>query len=368
MPRLIPFFTILLSAYCASGATAEYSDGTDGTQPHVETGSVTRLLVNSASLSDAITTDIWLPESYDSSDTRVYPVVYAHDGQNLFDPALSFAGVAWNLHLTASELAAQNIIEMPIIVGIHNRGAKGLRANDYFPEKALEYLDDSESQTYIWETCKAGFFGDKYAAFIAEELKPLIDTLFRTKSDSFHTFVMGSSMGALASLYLFCEYPDIFGGAVCMSTHWPGSLRMRPDYTIEDDPACARAIIEYIDSSLPDPDTHRLYLDQGTQGWDAVYLKYEPQARTIVQGHGYAEDTSLMTFDAVGAAHNEWYWNQRVWRPLSFILGRPTSGDSPVNPDSKASAGILRDLLGRPVNGRPAPGVYIKDSTKFIVR
>ena len=75
-----------------------------------------------------------------------------------------------------------------------------------------------------------------------------------------------------------------------------------------------------------------------------------------------------MTFDAVGAAHNEWYWNQRIWRPLSFILGRPTSGDSPVNPDSKASAGILRDLLGRPVKSRPAPGVYIKDSTKFIVR
>ncbi|MDE6268454.1 MAG: esterase family protein [Muribaculaceae bacterium] len=312
-------------------------------------GSLSRYTVTSESLGADIVVDVWLPEGYGSSEAVRYPVIYAQDGQNLFDPDYTFAGVAWELDQTCDRLYASGDIDIqPIIVGINNRGSEGLRPSDYFPEKSLEYIPESEMPyTHIYTTCGGAFLGDEYARFVAEELKPMIDALYRTNPAPSRTFAMGSSMGALASLYLMCEYPETFGGAACLSTHWIGSLDLNPDYSMNDDEVCATAILDYLRDALPSAGSHRLYLDQGTTGWDASYLVYEAEARRIARAHGYSEsEGSLLIYDAKGAGHNEWFWQQRVDRPLRFLLSFRNSALSDVIFDNAADCRRVYDLNG----------------------
>lgn len=371
--RLSAVILTVFAAICASTAGAtmpKYAVAPVGTFPEVHPGSSVRLIVESDALGDEMTVDVWLPPAYDASSPGGFPVIYAHDGQNLFDPSLSFSTVAWELDNTAAALAGRGEIAAPVIVGIHNRGAKGLRPNDYFPEKAVTFLDDPDkNKSLIWATCASGFYGDEHAAFVATELKPLVDSLFNTNPDPDHTFALGSSMGALASLYLLCEYPDIFGGAACMSTHWTGSFKMNQDYTLQPDEACARAILDYLDARLPGSAGRKLYLDQGSTGWDAGYLTYERIARETAQAHGYTPGAAtLMTYDAAGAGHNEWFWQQRADRPLRFLLGSLTGGISGTEIDSQSQTGPLYDLHGRVAPLRPLPGIYVQGKKKILVR
>lgn len=365
------FMTVLWLVAGVSSAGAKLPDyyvASESTFPSVNPGSSVRLIVSSDALGDRLTVDVWFPPTYSASASGGFPVVYAHDGQNLFDPSLSFATVAWELDNTAARLAARGEIQTPIIVGIHNRGAKNLRPNDYFPEKAIQYISETD-KSLIWSTCAAGFYGDEYAAFIAAELKPLIDNLYNTNSDRKHTFTMGSSMGGLASLYLLCEYPEVFGGAACLSTHWIGSFKMNPDYSLQPDPVCARALLDYMAACLPDPQGRKLYLDQGTTGWDADYIGYEAEARAIAGNHGYSVDNgTLMTYDAIGAGHNEWFWQQRVDKPLTFLLEKQTGGVAEIETDTSGAGGFYYDLQGRRITGRPERGIYIRDGVKTLVK
>lgn len=191
------------------------------------------------------------------------------------------------------------------------------------------------------------------------------------------TFAIGSSMGALASMYLLCEYPEIFGGAACMSTHWIGSLNLNSDYTMNDDEVCANAILQYLSDNLPSDSQHRLYLDQGTTGWDAGYLKYEVVAREIVRGKGYTEENGqLYVYDARGAGHNEWYWQQRIFIPLKFLLSKSAieaGSDAVVVPAADCgNDGLIYDLSGKsyPFSqfGSLPGGVYIVNRKSVIKR
>lgn len=360
---------VILCAMTVNAGMPEYRLASADSSPSVSPGTSKRLIVKSECLDDEMTVDVWFSPSYNFSVPDGFPVIYAYDGQNLFDPALSFANVAWELDKTAGTLAEKGEIAAPIIVGIHNRGGKNFRPNDYFPEKAVGYISDSDKDySLIWQTCAAGFYGDEHAAFTATELKPLIDYLYNTNSGRDHTFVMGSSMGALASLYLLCEYPDIFGGAACLSTHWIGSLVMNPDYTLQDDYVCARAILDYMDEKLPEAAHRKLYLDQGSTEWDADYLAYESEARDIARNHGYSEnDATLMTFDALGSGHNEWYWQQRTDRPLKFLLGNLSSGVMEIKDNSPDRTAPIYDLTGRIVkSSTPAHGIYVQSGKKIL--
>ncbi len=343
--------------------------------PKSEYGEITRLSVTSSNLGDNVIIDVWTPNGYSEVSENAYPVVYFHDGQNLFDPAFTFAGVAWEIDKACMRLNTKSDFVMPIIVGINNRGAEGLRPSDCFPEKALDYISpDDYDQTAIFTTCNDTFLGDEEAAFVALELKPLIDTLYNTNSLPSHTFAAGSSMGALVSLYLMLEYPEIFGGAACLSTHWIGSLDLNPDYSMNDDKVCADAILDYFRDHLPSSTTHRLYLDCGTEGWDADYIKYETRAREIAHSKGYDEAlNNFLTFDAEGAAHNEWFWQQRIDLPLHFLLSSNalTAGlSSPTTPTSAPDTHIFT-LSGQPIPDSTSdllpPGVYISRGKKFIV-
>ncbi len=105
---------------------------------------------------------------------------------------------------------------------------------------------------------------DKYLHFLVRELKPYIDENFPVLKDRDNTFVMGSSMGGLISIYAISEYPDVFGGAACLSTHWPGAIPH------ENNPYPVRTR-EYLAENLPSPDTHRIWFDHGTEELDAMY-------------------------------------------------------------------------------------------------
>lgn len=345
--------------------------------PTSSCGDIKRISVESENLGGKVIVDIWTPEEYDPSSDKRYPVVYVHDGQNLFDASFSFAGVPWAIDKACCELADDPNFLMPIIVGINNRGAEGLRPNDYFPENALDYISpDRIEDTFIYDTCKDIFLGNEEAAFVAKELKPLVDRLYKTSPGVSTTFAMGSSMGALASMYLLCEYPEIFGGAACMSTHWIGSLNLNPDYTMNDDEVCANAILQYLSEHIPAPGEHRLYMDQGTEGWDAGYLKYEVIAREIVRINGYTEENgSLCVYDAEGAGHNEWFWQQRVEQPLKFLLSKSiiesaTVEDVITQPEIPQTEKFIYDLSGKrhsvsDVENLPA-GIYIQKGRKSI--
>lgn len=343
------FISALLTFSIASATLPKYEVITSQV-PLSSFGNITRMAITSENLDGKVIVDVWTPADYEASSDKRYPVVYAHDGQNLFDASFSFAGVPWGIDKACSQLANDLDFVMPIIVGINNRGSEGMRPNDYFPENALYYISPDEIEnTFIYDTCNEIFLGNEEAAFVVEELKPLIDSLYDTATGMSTTFALGSSMGALASMYLLCEYPKIFGGAACMSTHWIGSLNLNQDYSMNDDEVCANAILQYLSENIPSDGLHRLYLDQGTEGWDSGYLKYESIAREIVIDKGYTEENGLLyTYDAQGAGHNEWYWQQRVILPLKFLLSRSAIGTAGVAETAYDSnkKGLIYDLTG----------------------
>lgn len=248
--------------------------------------------------------DVWLPPGYDDGHGR-YPVLYMHDGQNCFNPQEASFGVAWEAQHALERLIATGEARPAIIVGIWNVAPR--RWIEYRPARPFDYLSKSTRRKVL-----AGLGGppksDAYLAFIVEELKPHIDGRFRTLPDSGDTAVMGSSMGGLISLYALCEYPDVFGAAGCVSTHWP---------------AVEGVITPYLRDRLPDPASHRLYFDYGTHTLDALYRPLQERVDAVVAAAGYTSGVNWLTRAYPGTGHFELDWQRRVHVPLRFLLGPP---------------------------------------------
>lgn len=262
--------------------------------------------------------DVWLPEHYTSA--KRYSVLYMHDGQMLFDAATTWNKSAWDVDDVAGNLLAKGKIKDFIIVGIWNNGAT--RHSDYFPQKIFESLSkkDQEMLMDASRSNGASVFGatpvcaDAYLKFITTELKPFIDKNFSTLPDRDNTFIAGSSMGGLISCYAICEYPEVFGGAACLSTHWPGIFRL------EDNPV-PKAMYAYLKKNLPNPRTHRLYFDYGDQTLDALYPTLQTKVDKILKKKRYnANNWTTRYFP--GADHSERAWNQRFDGVLLFLLGK----------------------------------------------
>ncbi len=256
--------------------------------------------------------DIWLPENY--SKDKKYAVLYMHDGQMLFDATSTWNKQEWKVDEWASKLMKENKIKDFIVVAIHN--IKEERWQDLFPQKSFEYLSDedktliNQQKNHIKEGSKLN--GDNYLKFLVEELKPMVDSEFSVYKNKENTFVMGSSMGGLMSMYAICEYPNVFGGAACISTHWPGAM------PIDNNPL-PWAILKYMEANLPDPMSHKMYFDYGTETLDKYYPKYAPTVTKIMLSKGYNE-TNFKNLKFEGTNHSEDSWNQRLDVPLTFLL------------------------------------------------
>jgi len=149
----------------------------------------------------------------------------------------------------------------------------------------------------------------------------MIDTRFNVKTDRADTVIMGSSMGSLISLYAIDEYPRVFGGAGMMSTHWP--LFMTPDGKSVGDreyEVVSSAFEHYLAPALPDPATHKLYFDHGSETLDAVYARYQDRVDAVVRRRGYRQWSNVLSLSFPGEKHNEISWASRVAVPLQFLL------------------------------------------------
>ncbi|WP_299225733.1 alpha/beta hydrolase-fold protein [uncultured Psychroserpens sp.] len=256
--------------------------------------------------------DIWLPKGY--TRTKNYSVLYMHDGQMLFDSTTTWNKQEWKVDEWGSQLIAEGKTNDFIVVAIHN--IPNIRWQDLFPQKALNFIDENVKDSLVDIAGKTDikFNGDNYLKFIVEELKPLIDRQYTVYPNKENTFVMGSSMGGLTSMYAISEYPEIFGGAGCLSTHWIGAMPM--PYNPYPD-----AIFKYMEANLPKADTHKLYFDYGNKTLDKHYPKYASRVDEILKGKGYTNiDSKNLFFE--GADHSENSWNQRLDIPLIFLLDK----------------------------------------------
>lgn len=258
--------------------------------------------------------DIWLPQDY--SEDKKYAVLYMHDGQMLFDASSTWNKQEWKVDEWAAKLMQEGKTNNFIVVAIHNIAK--LRWQDLFPQKAFENLTEEDKLRIAKQksNIKHGnsLNGDNYLKFLVEELKPIVDDEFSVFSNQENTFVMGSSMGGLMSMYAICEYSDIFGGAACLSTHWPGAQPV-------DNNPLPWAIFKYMENNLPNPENHKIYFDYGTETLDAHYPKYAPTVTQILMHKGFSEGNfKNMKFE--GTEHSEDSWSERLDVPLIFLLGK----------------------------------------------
>jgi predicted alpha/beta superfamily hydrolase len=262
--------------------------------------------------------DILLPEGYTSG--KRYDVLYMHDGQMLYDSATTWNKLSWDVDDVLGRLVNSGKIREVIVVGVWNSGPG--RHADYFPQKPFESLPRSVQDSLYGAARGSGasvFQGervhsDNYLEFLVTELKPYIDQNYSTHKDRAHTFIAGSSMGGLISMYAICEYPDVFGGAACLSTHWPGV------FTVENNPI-PDAFFRYMAERLPDPSTHKLYFDHGNQTLDALYPPLQRRADSVLMKKGYGS-ANLLSKSFPGTDHSEKAWRTRLDQPLEFLLVR----------------------------------------------
>lgn len=305
--RLLLTTHLLLVASCAIAQ-----------KPNVSAGSIVRFENFESRFVVARNIDVWLPDGYTSD--KKYAVLYMHDGKGLYDSTIMWNSQEWGVDETIGALLVGNKIKECIVVGIWN--SEATRHLEYFPQKPFESLSQEQQEVLfgaVRNNSQAVFKepqikSDAYLKFIVKELKPFIDKNFSTRKDQQNTFIAGSSMGGLISIYAICEYPKIFGGAACLSTHWPGT------FTVENNPV-PQAFMNYLNSHLPSPKNHKIYFDYGTETLDALYKPFQQQADEIMKRKGFSSK-NWITREFIGENHSENAWRKRLDIPILFLLGR----------------------------------------------
>lgn len=237
---------------------------------------------------------VWLPPGYGADRKRRYPVLYFHDGNNVFDAATSFMGVEWGADETAERLIQSGALRPCILVGIDNT-----------PDRMAEY-------TPVPDTRHGGGQAAGYERFLAEELKPFVDRSYRTLPGPDDTGLVGSSLGALVSLDLALQRPDRFGLVGCVS---PAAWWAERDIV-------RRA------ASVGKGTALRIWLDIGTaEGTEKAgtkeWLDDARALRAALVTRGWREGGDLHYEEIDGAVHNEGAWATRLDRIMIFLLGPP---------------------------------------------
>jgi enterochelin esterase-like enzyme len=307
MPRM----KHLLSAWLLLGtglAMVAPAPAAEPPLPQVAVGRIERLPAIVSAHVDARPVDVWLPADY--SPTRRHAVLYVHDGQMLYDASSTWNRQAWDIHLAVDRLMREGRIPPTLVVGVWNNGER--RRSEYYPEKALRHLAEPLRQRLVTEALAGQPRADAYLRYLVHELKPAIDARYATRPERAATAVLGSSMGGLISVYAFSEYPQVFGGAAGLSTHWVTAFHPNAMLPL--------AAFEYLRDHLPAPDGGRLYMDHGTTELDAIYAPYQAFVNEIVRERGYGpRDSALRVFEGTG--HNERAWGARVHLAIEFLLG-----------------------------------------------
>ena len=230
---------------------------------------------------------VYLPPDYDERSETRYPVLYMQDGQNLFDAATAYIqGHDWKIDETAETLIRAGVIAPLIIVGIYNSGES--RIDEYTPNKELR--------------SPRGGKGRLYGRFMTEELKPFIDTVYRTKTGRLDTGIGGSSLGGLVSLFTGLNYSDIFGKLAILSpSAWWGR----------------QSIITRV-SGLSRKPAVKIWLDIGTHEGHGS-LEAVRSLRSALVSRGWAEGADLHYVEIDGGQHTEDAWAERFGDVLRWL-------------------------------------------------
>jgi len=235
---------------------------------------------------------VYLPPGYRRFSTRRYPVLYLHDGQNVFDAATSFGGVEWGVDEAAQRLIRQKLMEPLIIVAIANTGED--RIHEYAPTPAR--LDPPKRK-------RSKGLLRSYGRFLTEELKPFIDRKYRTKREAEFTGLGGSSLGGLATLALGLWFPNFFNRLAVLSP------------SIWWDDCAIYDIVDEVDEMARPP--LKIWLDTGTHepGWERAASLRD---RLVEKGWRLHDD--LHYLEVEGADHSEGAWAARVDSVLRFLF------------------------------------------------
>ncbi len=300
----------------AQAASAPPSAASAAAAPPVSTvGRIERIEFPATRQVGARFVDIWLPADY--SPLKRYQVLYMQDGQNLFDGRHAFGGKPWQADLAVNRLMKAGRIADTIIVGIWNTGVE--RYAEYYPEKFLAFAPEAVRREYVEQASNGRSKADAYLRFVVEELKPAIDRRYATTPGPEGTFVMGSSMGGLISIYALCEYPQVFGGAAGLSTHWVGKPTAWGRERVRN-AALPLAAMGYLQQKLPPPGRHRIYTDRGDDWLDSLYAPAHLMVAEVLRERGYSA-VDAMTPLLPGTGHNEGDWAARLDAVLSFVMG-----------------------------------------------
>jgi predicted alpha/beta superfamily hydrolase len=240
---------------------------------------------------------VYLPPGYHTATDRRYPVLYMHDGQNLFDGQTSYiSGQHWHLKETADKLIEEGAIEPLIIVGVYHAGEE--RIAEYTPTANRNF--------------RVGGRADLYGRMLVGELKPFIDRTYRTKPDREETGIGGSSLGGLVSLYLGLTRTEVFGRVVSMSPSlwWDNCW-----------------ILRRLDQLVTGPHT-RIWLDAGTCEGANTDCNAEALRDALV-ARGFRADEDVRFMKVEGGHHSEQDWAHRVHHALRFTYPAPAADPAP---------------------------------------
>lgn len=218
---------------------------------------------------------IYTPPSYYENPVKKYPVLYMHDGGNVFFAEEAFLGKEWEADETMDVLNRMNIIQEVIVVAI-------------YPQNRMQ------------EYTQKGY--EQYTADFVQFIKPFVDEQYRTLPHKKHTFVMGSSLGGVVSFFMLWSRPDIFGGAACLSS----------TFGYED-------TLFSLVSNNPLPEDIRLYLDSG---WPKDNFERTRTMAAILQRKGMRMGNNLMYLTFPKGKHNESYWADRLHIPYQFLFAK----------------------------------------------
>jgi len=231
---------------------------------------------------------VYLPPDYEEKIDESYPVLYLQDGQNLFDAATAFVpGHDWKADETAEDLIRSGEIRPIIIVGIYHTGEG--RLEEYTPDKDEKHPEGGKARLY--------------GRFLTEELKPFIDSVYRTRPGPTNTAIGGSSLGGLVSIFTAFNYSDVFGSLIALSPSvwWNGQTMVRRTRSVRK----KRAL--------------RIWLDMGTDEGPGA-LRSVRSLRDALLQKGWVEGEDLRYLEIEGAQHSEDAWAARFGDVLRWLV------------------------------------------------
>jgi predicted alpha/beta superfamily hydrolase len=257
---------------------------------------------------------IWLPPGYDAPGSRRFPVLYMHDGHNLFDVTKSNFNKIWAADKAMLAAVQSGTVEPHIIIGIWAPGVD--RHRQYLP-RSLYDMSSGNLRAQMTGMTKGGVISDRYLEWITGPLKSWVDASFRTRPGRDDTAIVGSSMGGLMSCYAFLERPEVFGRAGCVSSHWPAV-----DPRTIDEAELKGLWDAWFAARLGQPDGRRVWMDHGTATLDQFYAPYQQvvDARFVAAGWQKGRDWESRVYE--GAEHEENAWAARLPEIFGWLLAK----------------------------------------------